>query len=163
MPHGENSQVMSASTRRIVARLAKVVCPPGAGDLTEDLLAEFEATLSALSATVRRPILAGLVAFDRGARLYPRSRGRRFVHLADPLAERYFAAVLARRGLGTALARIKGLIVMCHYELPTVQEQIGYRPAPYIAAVSRRRLETYGAQIRAGEAAVLARDSEGEP
>jgi hypothetical protein len=38
-----------------------------------------------------------------------------------------------------------------------VQREIGYDPEPYIAAVSRRRLETYGPQIRAGEAAVTAR------
>ena len=45
---------------------------------------------------------------------------------------------------------------MCYYELPEVQREIGYDPAPYIAAVSRRRLESYGAQIRAGESAVTA-------
>ena len=39
---------------------------------------------------------------------------------------------------------------MCYYELPEVKEQLGYRPDPYIAAVSRRRLASYGAQIRAG-------------
>ena len=45
---------------------------------------------------------------------------------------------------------------MCYYELPEVQREIGYDPGPYIAAVSRRRLESYGPQIRAGEAAVTA-------
>jgi hypothetical protein len=44
---------------------------------------------------------------------------------------------------------------MCYYELPEVQREIGYDPAPYIAAVSRRRLASYGAQIRAGQAAVF--------
>ena len=46
---------------------------------------------------------------------------------------------------------------MCYYELPTVQREIGYDPAPYIAAVSRRRLDSYGPDIAAGEAAVTAR------
>jgi hypothetical protein len=45
---------------------------------------------------------------------------------------------------------------MCYYELPEVQREIGYEPGPYIAAVSRRRLASYAAQIRAGEAAVTA-------
>jgi hypothetical protein len=162
MPHRANSPggSMLAATRRIVVRLAEVACPPElrADDLTENLLAEFEALLSALPSTVRRPVLAGLVAFDRGARLHPRARGRRFVRLDDAAAEAYFRAVLARGGLiGTALARVKGLIVMCYYELPSVKERIGYRPDTYIAAVSRRRLATYGAEIRAGEAAVFAR------
>jgi hypothetical protein len=52
--------------------------------------------------------------------------------------------------------RLRGLVVMCYYELPPVQREIGYDPAPYIAAVSRRRLESYGPQIQAGEAAVTA-------
>jgi hypothetical protein len=41
---------------------------------------------------------------------------------------------------------------MCYYDLAEVQREIGYDPAPYIAAVSRRRLESYGAEIRAHEA-----------
>ena len=41
---------------------------------------------------------------------------------------------------------------MCYYELPEVQREIGYDPEPYIAAVSRRRLERYGPEIRAHEA-----------
>ena len=45
---------------------------------------------------------------------------------------------------------------MCYYELPAVQREIGYDPAPYIAAVSRRRLDSYGPEIAAGEAAVTA-------
>jgi len=151
--------------RRIVARLAEVVCPPElrARGLTSDLLAEFEALLSALPTGVRRPILGGLTAFDRGARLYPKARLRRFSHLDDPTAEAYFRAVLARGGLGTALARVKALVVMCYYELPQVKEQIGYRPDAYIAAVSRRRLASYGPQIQAGEAAVLAPGPPGPP
>ncbi len=52
---------------------------------------------------------------------------------------------------------------MCYYELPEVQREIGYDPAPYIAAVSRRRLNSYGPQIRAGEAAVTARTDEEKP
>jgi hypothetical protein len=95
--------------------------------------------------------------------LYPRARGRRFVHLGDGTAEAYFRAVLARKGggLGAALQRIKGPVVFCYYELPEVKDQLGYRPDAYIAAVSQRRLASYGPQIRAGEAALLAPDADG--
>ena len=48
--------------------------------------------------------------------------------------------------------RLKSVVTMCYYELPEVQQEIGYEPAPYIAAVSRRRLESYGLQIRAAQA-----------
>jgi len=152
------------AVRRIAARFAAVVCPPQvrAGDLAGRLLAEFESLLEALPPAVRSSVRAGLIAFDQGARLYPRARGRRFVHLADDVADAYYRAVVARgAGLGPAVQRIKGLVVMCYYELPEVKDQLGYRPDAYIAAVSRRRLASYGAQIRAGEAALLAPDPAG--
>ena len=146
--------------RRIAARFAEVACPPEvrAGNLRDKLLAEFESTLQVVPPGVRWSVRSGLVAFDQGARVYPRAHGRRFVHLADDAAEAYFRAVLARKGggLGTALQRIKGMVVFCYYELPEVKDQLGYRPDAYIAAVSQRRLASYGPQIRAGEAAVLA-------
>jgi hypothetical protein len=72
--------------------------------------------------------------------------------------------VLARRGPAAELIRrLKSVITMCYYELPEVQREIGYDPAPYIAAVSRRRLESYGPDIRAGEAAVTAAPGQGTP
>jgi hypothetical protein len=155
-------QDRNSAARRIVARFAEIVCPPEvrAGNLTDRLLAEFEAMLDVWPSAVRWSVRGGLVAFDQGARLYPRARGRRFVQLADDDANAYFRAVLARQagGLGPALQRIKGLVVMCYYELPEVKDQLGYRPDAYIAAVSRRRLAFYGPQIRAGETALLTPD-----
>jgi hypothetical protein len=147
-------------------RLAEVACPPqsGTADLMAGLVAEFEALLGALPRGMRWLIPGGLVAFDQGAWLYPRAHGRRFVRLPNADADAYFRAVLARRrgGLATALQRMKGLVVMCYYELPEVKEQLGYRPEAYIAEVSRLRLATYEAQIRAGEAASLGSGPDGE-
>jgi hypothetical protein len=122
---------------------------------TDRVLAEFEQMLGALAPTARKGVTAALVAIDQGARLYPRSRGRRFTRLDDQAAEAYIR-VLLRSEL---VQRIKGLVVMCYYELPVVQREIGYHPAPYMAAVSRRRLESYGPEIRAGEAAVTEPDA----
>jgi hypothetical protein len=148
--------------RRIVARFAEIACPPEvlAGNLRDRLLAEFESMLEVWPSAIRWSVRGGLVAFDQGARLYPRARGHRFVQLADRDADAYFRAVLACRaaGLSPALQRIKGLVVMCYYQLPEVKDQLGYRPDAYIAAVSRRRLASYGPQIRAGQAALLAPD-----
>jgi hypothetical protein len=123
---------------------------------TDRVMAEFEQMLGALAPTARKGLTAALVALDQGARLYPRSLGRRFTRLDDQDAEAYIRALLRRGLLAELVQRIKGLVVMCYYELPVVQREIGYDPAPYIAAVSRRRLESYGPQIRAGEAAVTA-------
>ena len=155
-----SAEVLSARVRHITARFAGVVCPPEVRtkDLTSRVVGEFELLLSALPRGVRRSIHSALVLFDQGARLYPPARGRRFCRLGEHDADAYFRAVLRRRrgGLAAALQRVKGLVVMCYYELPEVKDQIGYRPDGYIAAVSRRRLASYGAQIRVGEAAALA-------
>ena len=125
---------------------------------TDRVLAEFELVLGALAPTARKALTAVFVVLDQGARLYPRARGRRFSQLDDQAAEAYIRALLARRGApAQMLQRVRGMVVMCYYELPTVQREIGYHPGPYIAAVSRRRLEAYGPEIAAGEAAVTAR------
>jgi hypothetical protein len=150
---------LRAPFRRVVARFAEVACPPQVRTArrVEPLLGEFELFLGVLPPPARRAVIAAFLTLDAGARLYPRSRGRRFLRVDDQVADAYLRALLARRGgLGGAVKWIKGLVVMCYYELPDVQEEIGYRPDPYIAAVSRRRLASYGAEIRAGEAAVLA-------
>ena len=150
---------LSAPARAAARRFAEVVCPPGmlTHHRTDRVLAEFEQVLGALAPAARKGLVVALVALDQGARLYPRSRGRRFTRLDDQAAEAYIRALLSRVWLAELVQRIKGLVVMCYYELPVVQREIGYDPAPYIAAVSRRRLESYGPQIRAGEAAVTAK------
>jgi hypothetical protein len=145
---------MSARVRRPARRFAEVVCPPGmlAHHRTDRVLAEFDLMMDALAPGARKSLAAVIVALDQGARLYPRSRGRRFSQLDDQVAEAYIRALLARRGAVADLTqRLKSLFVMGYYELPVVQREIGYKPAPYIAAVSQRRLESYGAEIRAGE------------
>jgi hypothetical protein len=125
---------------------------------TDRVLAEFELMLGALAPAARKALTAAVVALDQGARLYPRSRGRRFTRLDDQAAEAYIRALLTRGGVPAQLVqRLRGLVVMCYYELPTVQREIGYHPAPYMAAVSRRRLASYGPEIAAAEAAVTAR------
>jgi len=153
---------LRSPARRIVVRFAEAACPTEvrAGDVMGGLLAEFESLLGALPAGARWLIQGGLVAFDQGARLYPRAHGRRFARLGHDDADAYFRAILARPrgGLATSVQRIKGLVVFCYYEQPEVQEQLGYRPDGYIAEVSRRRLSRYGAQVRAGEVASLGPD-----
>lgn len=161
---GAAARRLGAPARPVVARFAEVVCPPDvrAEHRTERVLAEFELMLGAMPAAARRALAAAFLAFDRGARLYPPARGRRFARLDHRVADAYLRALLRRRdGVADLVRRLRGLIVMAYYELPEVKEQIGYRPGPYIAAVSRRRLESYGAEIRAGEAAVLAADPRG--
>jgi hypothetical protein len=134
------------------------VCPPEVrvDQRTDRVLREFGLMLGSLPPAARKALAAALVILDQGARLYPPSRGRRFARLDDLVAGAYLRALLARPGVAAEVVRrLKSVVTMCYYELPEVQREIGYDPAPYIAAVSRRRLESYGPQIRAGEAAVF--------
>jgi hypothetical protein len=149
---------MRAPARRVVLRLAEVACSGEVRQpqLADRILADFDALLVVLPAGTRRLLRAGLAAFNQGSRLYPPARGRKFAALSDDRAEAYYLAVKRGR-LGPGLQLIKGLVVFSYYELPEVKEQLGYRPDVYIATVSRRRLDSYAAQIRAGEAAALAR------
>jgi hypothetical protein len=152
--------------RRAARRFAEVVCPPEvrAGPRADQVLREFGLLLGALPPAARTALAVALVLLDQGARLYPPSRGRRFARLDDQVAGACIRAVLTRGGPAAELIwRLRSAITMCYYELPEVQREIGYDPAPYVAAVSRRRLESYGLQIRAGETAVTARLERDEP
>jgi hypothetical protein len=53
--------------------------------------------------------------------------------------------------LATAVRLVKGLVVMCYYELPEVKADLGYDPASYVVAVTARRLVRYGPQVRAAQ------------
>jgi hypothetical protein len=152
---------LSRPVRPVVTRFAEIVCPPDGRHRVPAVLAEFELLIAALPGSARPGLAAAFLAFDQGARLYPPARGRRFTRLADPAAGAYLTALAARPGgAGNMARKLRSLVAMCYYELADVKEEVGYHPDPYIAAVTRRRLETYRAEIEAGEALVLAPDPE---
>jgi hypothetical protein len=143
--------------RPVITRFAEVVCPvpdpgdpaargdPASRERIKGVLAEFDLMLAAFGAGARNGLVAAFAALDQGARLYPAARGRRFTRLPGDVADAYLKALMARPGsLGTAVQRLKSLVVMCYYELPEVKQEIGYDPGPFVAAVTRRRLERYG-------------------
>jgi hypothetical protein len=146
---GPDRQPLSRAVRRVAVRFAEVACPPEVrrAGRVEGLLRELDLMLGALPSAARRLVPLALVGFDQAARLYPRARGRRFTRLGDEAAEAYLAAVLGSRvaGLAAMFQRVKGLVVMCYYELPEVQAELRYLPDAYIAEVSKRRLARYGA------------------
>ena len=163
MTAGGSPPRLPAKARRAARRFAEVVCPPGmtTHHRTERVLDELDLVMGALAPEARKALTVTLVILDEAARLYPRSRGRRFTRLDDQAAEAYVRALLTSRSTACEFVRrLKGVVVMCYYELPQVQREIGYDPAPYIAAVSRRRLASYGPAIRAAEATVTARTPE---
>ena len=113
--------------------------------------------LGSLPPAARKALAVALAAVEQGARLYPPSRGRRFARLDDRVAAAYVRALLVRQDPAAELIRrLKSVLVMCYYELPEVQREIGATTRiPYIAAVSRRRLDSGTVpKIRAHEAEV---------
>jgi hypothetical protein len=151
--------VLDARTRRVVARFAELTCPPQIATRrrTDQVVAELELLLGALQPTARRAVRAGFIIVGQRARLYPPARGRHLTRLSEEAGAAYVRMLMGRAGWVPGIARrLKGLVVMCYYELAEVNEEIGYRPEEYIARVSRRRLRSYGAAISAGERAVLA-------
>jgi hypothetical protein len=112
------------------------------------VLREFGLMLGSLPPAARKALAVALAGVDQGARLYPPSRGRRFTRLDEGTATAYVRALLARPDPAAELVRrLKSVLVMCYYELPEVQREIGYDPEPFIAAVSRRRVERYGTEL----------------
>jgi hypothetical protein len=135
------------AARPAARRLAEVVCPPEVrgGTRADRVLHELGLMLGALPPAARIALTAALVLLDQGARLYPPARGRRFAGLSDAEAEAYIRARMTRRGPAAELMlRLVSVVTMCYYQLPDVQREIGYDPAPYIAKVTQRRLERYG-------------------
>jgi hypothetical protein len=109
---------------------------------------EFGLMLGSLPPAARKALAVALAAVEQGARLYPAARGRRFTRLDDRTAAAYVRALLTRQDPAAELVRrLKSVFVMCYYELPEVQREIGYDPEPFIAAVSRRRLKRYGTEL----------------
>jgi hypothetical protein len=145
----------SPRTRRILAGLIPAACPPEALTLglEQAIVDHVELSMRSLPAPVRAALLSGLLAYDAGALA---RHGRRSCRLDAERAQRYFAAW--RHGLAPMrefAKAIKGLLCLAHYEMPAVQESLGYTPEAWIDAVKRRRLAAYRDDIRRHEERLL--------
>lgn len=145
--------------RPAVERFATVVCPPAlvSEGRLGDLMVEVEGYMNAMPTYLRGALVAAFAAFDQAARASGHGRGRRFAALDDRSAEGYFLSwahsrLAPRRN---AAKLLKALVTFNYYELPAVKREIGFDPEPYVAEVSRRRLDRYRDEIEAGEAAVF--------
>jgi hypothetical protein len=147
----------SATARAVLRSLVAVICPPEAVALGDAIVEHVALTLSAAPRALQRGFAAGLAAYDLGA--LPR-HARRARSLDGDRAERYFASW--ERGptaLHVQLARgINQLMSLGCYEQPEMMERVGYRPGPWIAEVTRRRLTVYRDDVHRQAEQILAPD-----
>lgn len=143
--------------RAVLRALVPVICPPEAHHLADAIVDHLGLTLAASPPAVRHGLAAGLATYDLGA--LPRYR-RRARALTGDAAERYFASwEHGPTPLHVQLARgINQLMSLSCYEQPEMCERLGYRPAPWIDEVSRRRLAVYRDDVARQAQQILAPD-----
>ncbi len=149
----------SPATRRALEGIAGVVCPPEARELglIADVVDHVQLTMGVLPPLFRRGLVMGLRTYDLGAIAWKRVPAHR---LSPADAERYFlwwkhGATPLQRQLAIG---VKQVCTLAYYELPAVQEQIGYRPTQWIEKVKRRRLEVYADDIQRHQQSLIAPD-----
>ncbi len=148
---------MNTTARKVVRSLVPVVCPPEAAGLADAIIAHVELSLSVAPALMRRGFDAGMIAYDVGA--LPRYFRR--AHLLSPAkAERYFESwdhgpTPIHVQLATAVNQLMSLAC---YEQPAMMEAIGYRPVPWIAEVTNKRLTVFADDVRKQQQQILAPD-----
>lgn len=152
----------STRTRRILAQLVRVACPPEAETLglVQDVVDRLESGMQASPDHIRALQLLGLNAFEEVARAYPFAPGKPFSAHGAEAARRYYASWWSSPiGLQHEFARLfKALIAVEFYELPEIKQRLEYHPERWIAKVAKRRLERYSAAVREADAKVLAAD-----
>jgi len=149
----------AGGTRRALEGIAGVVCPPEARarGLIADVVDHVALTMSVLPPLFRNGLVMGLRTYD----LLAIARYGKPAHRLVPAdAEAYF--LWWKHGV-TPLQRqlaigVKQLCTLAYYELPAVQEQIGYRPTQWIEQVKRRRLEVYADDIQRHQQSLIAPD-----
>lgn len=147
----------TATARAVLRSLVPVICPPEAVPLTEAIIDHVELTFGATPLLVQKAIAAGFLAYDAGAIA---RYLRRASKLTGERAEAYFRSW--EHGLTpmhVQFARmLNQLVSLSCYEQPEMCEAIGYRPAPWIADVTKKRLAVFEADIRKQQQQILAPD-----
>lgn len=148
---------LTETARAVLRSLVPVICPPAAVPLGDAIVAHMALSIGASPPILQRAIGAGILTYDLGAlpRYFRRARA-----LTGDRAERYYASW--EHGLTpihVQFARaVNQLMSLSCYEQPAMMESIGYRPAPWIDQVTKRRLAVYTADIARQTSQVLAPD-----
>lgn len=148
--------------RKILVALAPIACPPEIEeqDLVHATVDALEAFMSSCTDQVRQATALGLYAFEFTSCLSPRHNGRTFTQLSRQEAEAWFALwwhspLVPMREFAK---KTKGLLAMGYYEQPAMADLLDYHPEKWIRMVAKRRLDSYGPEIRRKEAENTAPD-----
>ena len=151
------SYIHSPTSRAVLRSLVPVICPPEAHVLADAIVDHMGLTIGASPVLLRHGLAAGLATYDLGAIPFYRKRAR---NLVGDAAERYFASwEHGPTPLHVQFARgINQLMSLSCYEQPAILDRIGYKPAPWIEEVTRKRLAMYSDDVRRQELQILAPD-----
>jgi hypothetical protein len=145
------------TTRKVLRSLVPVICPPEAQPLGDAIVDHMALTLESSPPMVKRALAAGLITYDLGAlpRYFKRAHA-----LSPEKAEAYFRSwEHGPTPIHVQLAQaLNQLMSLSCYEQPAMMEAVGYRPAPWIAEVTKKRLTVFADDVRKQDAQILAAD-----
>jgi hypothetical protein len=148
--------------RRPLAPLVRIVCPPEAATfgIAGEVLDGTERVLSAFPAHVRAALMAGLLTFENGARVFPGSGGQPFSRAPAEVQERYFASWWhSSFGLFHQLAKtLKMLLSLAYWDHPRVRQSLDYDQTIWIREVAARRQALHAEAIASHQQLLLRPD-----
>lgn len=145
------------ATRRVLLSLVPVICPPEAEPYADAIVDHVALTVGQMPKVLLAGFGAAFHTYDLGALPRYRKRAHRLTgeeavayyeswqHGITPL-HREFAKVLNQ------------LVSMSCYEQPAMLERIGYRVAPWIEEVTKKRLAMFPDDIRRQQEQIIAPD-----
>jgi hypothetical protein len=142
--------------RKILVAMAPIVCPAEIveQDLVHATIDSLQDFMSSCTGEVVKATALGLYAFEFTSCLHPAHNGRTFTQLPPDKALAWFelwwhSPLVPMREFAK---KTKGLVAMAYYEQPAMAAQLDYHPEKWIRLVAKRRLDSYGDEIRKKEA-----------
>lgn len=149
--------VHTETARRVLRSLVPVICPPEAEPIADAIVEHMALTFGVTPFLLRKGLSAAFTAYDVGS--LPRF-GKRAHALSPEQAERYYDSwVHGVTPLHRQFARaLKQLMSLSCYDQPEMMERVGYRPAGWIAEVTKKRLTVFADDVKKQERQIVAPD-----
>jgi len=145
------------TARKVLHSLVPVICPPEAHELADAIVDHMELTFSATPPLLARGLAAGFATYDLGSlpRYFKRAHA-----LPVEKAERYYDSwVHGITPVHKQFAQVLNqMMSLSCYEQPKMMDAIGYRVAPYIEEVKKKRLAVYSDDVKKQAERILAPD-----